>query len=62
MGEGVKEKWYNLKILIGSDKLKDHKVSGSFVNETPEEALKELQFLIPFNYTIKNNEVKIMRK
>lgn len=59
---GKMEKWYNLKILIGSDKLKDHKVSGSFVNETPEEALKELQFLIPFNYTIKNNEVKIMRK
>lgn len=59
---GKMEKWYNLKILIEGEKLKDHKISGSFVNETPEEALKELQFLIPFNYTIKNNEVKIMRK
>ncbi|HMU09259.1 MAG TPA: FecR family protein [Ferruginibacter sp.] len=56
------EKWYNLKIVIESDKLKEYKISGSFVNETPEEALKELQFLMPFSYYIKGNEVKIMRK
>lgn len=56
------DNWYNLKIIIESEKLKNYKVSGSFVNETPEEALKELQFLMPFNYSIKNNEVKIMRK
>ncbi|HNU87237.1 MAG TPA: FecR family protein [Ferruginibacter sp.] len=56
------EKWYNLKINIESEKLKNYKVSGSFVNETPEEALKELQFLMPFSYSIRGNEVKIMRK
>ncbi len=56
------EKWYNLKIVIESEKLKEYKISGSFVNETPEEALKELQFLMPFSYSIKGNEVKIMRK
>ncbi len=56
------EKWYNLKISIESEKLRNYKISGSFVNETPEEALKELQFLMPFSYSIRNNEVKIMRK
>lgn len=56
------EKWYNLKIIVESEKLKEYKISGSFVNETPEEALKELQFLMPFSYSIKGNEVKIMRK
>jgi len=56
------EKWYNLKITIEGEKLKNYKISGSFVNETPEEAFRELQFLIPFTYSLKNNEVKIMRK
>lgn len=56
------EKWYDLKITIESERLKNYRVSGSFVNETPEEALKELQFLLPFKYSIKNKEVKIMRK
>lgn len=56
------EKWYNLTITIDNEKLKNYKVSGSFVNETAEEALKELQFLIPFNFKMNNNEVKITRK
>ena len=56
------EKWYNLKITIEGEKLRNYKISGSFVNETPEEAFRELQFLIPFTYSLKNNEVKIMRK
>ncbi len=56
------EKWYNLKIAIESEKVKNYKLSGSFVNETPEEAFRELQFLMPFTYSIKGNEVRIMRK
>jgi len=56
------ENWFNLKISIENEKLKNYRISGSFVNETAEEALKELQFLVPFNYTIKGNEVKINRK
>jgi len=27
-----------------------------------EEALRDLQFLVPFNYSIKNNEIKILKK
>jgi ferric-dicitrate binding protein FerR (iron transport regulator) len=56
------EKWFNIEVRFENDKLKNSKISGSFLNETVEEAFKELQFLIPFSYVIKNNEVKIMRK
>jgi ferric-dicitrate binding protein FerR (iron transport regulator) len=56
------EKWYNLKINIENEKLKNYKVSGSFVNETAEEAFRELQFLVPINYSINNNEIVIVRK
>ncbi len=56
------ERWFNIKISIDNEKLKNHRVSGSFINETAEEALKELQFLIPFRYSIKNNEILIVKK
>lgn len=56
------ERWYNIKITIDNDKLKNFKISGSFVNETAEEAIKVLQMLVPFSYTINNNEINIMRK
>jgi transmembrane sensor len=56
------ERWYDLKISIESDKLKNFRISGSFVNETVEEALKELQLLVPFNFSLSKNEIKIMRK
>ena len=54
------ERWYNVKINIETEKLKNYKMSGSFVNETAEEAIRILQFLVPFKYLIKNNEIKIM--
>jgi ferric-dicitrate binding protein FerR (iron transport regulator) len=56
------ERWYNVKISIENDELKDSRISGSFVDETVEEALKELQFLVKFNYAIIKNEIKIMKK
>ncbi|MFZ1369121.1 MAG: FecR family protein [Ferruginibacter sp.] len=55
------ERWYNIKIHIENEQLKNYKMSGSFVNETAEEAIKILQFLVPFKYSIKNNEIKIMK-
>ncbi len=56
------ERWFNIKIIIENEKMKNYRISGSFVNETAEEALKELQFLVPFRYSIKNNEVRIIKK
>ena len=56
------ERWYNVKISIENEKLKDYRISGTFVNETDEEAVKALQLLVSFSYSIKNNEVKIIKK
>ena len=56
------ERWYNIKINIETEKLKNYKMSGSFVKETAEEAIKILQFVVPFKYTIQNNEIKIMKR
>lgn len=53
------ERWYGVKITIEDNKMKGYKISGSFVNETLEEALKELQMLIPFNYKAKDKEIVI---
>ena len=55
------ERWYNIKINIQDQKLNGYRVSGSFVDETAEQALNELKLLIPFNYKIKNNEIFIMK-
>ncbi len=56
------ERWYNVKITVTDESLNKYKIGGTFVNESLEQALKGLQFLVPFNYTIKENEVKIMKK
>lgn len=55
------ERWYNIKINIQDQNLNAYRVSGSFVDETAEQALNELKLLIPFNYKIKNNEFFIMK-
>ncbi len=56
------ERWYNVKIIVLDENLNKYKIGGTFVNESLEQALKGLQFLVPFNYTIKDNEVKIIKK
>lgn len=53
------EEWYNIKITIDNNKLRETRLTGTFVNETIEEALKELQFLVRLRYSFKNNEVVI---
>lgn len=55
------ERWYNIKINIVDESLFDYRVSGSFVDETAEQALNELKLLIPFKFNIKNNEYIIMK-
>lgn len=56
------EKWYNVNITIESSTLADYSLTGSFVNENIEEALKMLQYLVPFGYEIKGREVRIFEK
>lgn len=56
------ERWYNVKIEIADEKIRNIRLSGSFVDESIEEALKYLQLLIPFKYQNKNNMITISKK
>lgn len=53
------ENWYKVKITIESSRLGDYTLTGSFIKENIEEALKMLQYLVPFKYSIQGNEVRI---
>lgn len=53
------EKWFKVNITIESTRLSNYTLTGSFVNENIDEALKMLQYFVPFKYTIEENEVKI---
>lgn len=49
------ERWYNIRIVIRDSSLNNYRFSGIFENETPDEALKELQMTRDFSFTHKNN-------
>lgn len=53
------EKKYDLKIEIHSEKLKDKRFSGTFTNETIQQALEALKLSYPLTYTINNRLVVI---
>ena len=56
------ERWFNVKITINTDNIKNNRLTGTFENETIEEALKELQYLVSFSYQINGREVIINKK
>jgi ferric-dicitrate binding protein FerR (iron transport regulator) len=56
------ERWFNVKITINNDKLESYRLNGSFENETIEVALKELQYLVPFNYDLSGRDVVINKR
>ena len=53
------ERWYNVKIIIKSQKLKKERFTGTFENETTEQVLKALQIAEPFEYDINKNIITI---
>ncbi len=55
------ERWFNVHITITNEKIRSYRSTGSFENETIEEALKELQYLVPFNFQINGREVTITK-
>lgn len=55
------ERWFNVHITISNEKIKSFKATGSFENETIDEALKELQYLVPFNYQMNGREIMITK-
>ncbi len=56
------ERWYNVKISFKDEKLKNYRMSGSFVKETVTEALDVLQLLAPFSYVYKDGIVFLGKK
>ena len=56
------ERWFNVKITINNEKIKGYKLTGSFEDETVEEALKELQYLVSFSYKITGRNIEINKK
>jgi len=53
------ERWYNVKIILKNEKLKQFRFTGSFDNETIEQALEALRLTAPFDYIIKKNKITI---
>lgn len=53
------ERWFNVKIDFRNEKIANYRVEGSFEDENIEQALRALQYIAPFNFKIKNNEVEI---
>lgn len=56
------ERWYDVKIKITDDKVKNYRISGAFIDETIDEALRDIQLLIPFKYEINNKTITISKK
>jgi ferric-dicitrate binding protein FerR (iron transport regulator) len=53
------ERWYNIKITIKNQHLAANRFGGVFENENVEEALKALQLIAMFKYTIHDSEIII---
>lgn len=53
------ERWFNVKIDFKNEKIANSRVEGSFEDENIEQALRALQYIAPFKFKIKNNEVEI---
>ena len=53
------ERWYGVNISFEAGDIKQYRFTGTFTNETVEQALSELQMIRPFHFTISNNKVII---
>ncbi len=53
------ERWYNVRIIIKGDKLKQLRFTGIFENETIEQALEALQITTRFEYSFNQNIITI---
>lgn len=53
------ERWYNVHISLENKKLAEERVTGSFENESIEQALEALRISVPFTYKINKNKITI---
>lgn len=55
------ERWYNVHINLEFDEMKDYTYTGSFEDETIEQALEALRITTPFEYKINRNRIIITK-
>lgn len=53
------ERRYNVNIQFQTDELKKYRFSGTFTNETIEQAMSLMRYSLPFNFTIDKNNIHI---
>ena len=53
------ERWYGVEIILKNDALRKYSFTGTFENETVEQALNALSYAYPFHYTINKNVITI---
>ena len=56
------ERWFNVQIRFTNEKVANYRLRGAFENESVEEALQALQFIVSFTYKINGNEIEISKK
>jgi transmembrane sensor len=57
------ERWFNMKIRIDDNKLRQERYTGKFVhNETVYEVLEAIKLTTPIEYSVKNSEIVIKSK
>lgn len=54
------ERWYNVEIVIKDERLKSSRYTGTFDNETIEQAIEALSLSLPFDYKIDKNHIEIL--
>lgn len=55
------ERWFGMKVQFQDVYLKNERLTGSFTNETIDQALHALQMTTPFSFIIKENTVMITK-
>ncbi|MES2776382.1 MAG: FecR family protein [Bacteroidota bacterium] len=55
------ERWYGVSISFKDDRLRNNRITGTFENETVQQALQALQYTTRFKYTIDKNEIILFR-
>ena len=53
------ERWYNVKITIGSKEVAAYRYTGAFENETIDQALTAMKLIRAFNFSIHDNNITI---
>ncbi|WP_111633833.1 FecR family protein [Pedobacter cryoconitis] len=53
------ERWFNIKIKLGSSRAKSYRFTGVFKNETIKEALTAMQLIKPFTFNLTAHDVTI---